>query len=132
MRRLTISGHVTSGGWDLLEKGFPEEAVGQFQACLSKDVMFTPAWQALADAYQRLGKEKESRKAGKKQGIFKATSGEGRLNPKPEKSFWEERKNIGEASVGRKNLACFGDSNVISGEGTDHGGSKSGKTGGGR
>lgn len=42
-------------GTELLRQGFPEEARRQFQHCLSSNVMFGPAWEALADCYERIG-----------------------------------------------------------------------------
>ena len=47
-------------GHELLEKGFPEEALGQFQHCIAKDMMCAPAWEGLAAAHRRLGHEEES------------------------------------------------------------------------
>lgn len=42
-------------GEELLEKGLPEEARRQFQHCIETDRMYAPAWEGLAEAYQRLG-----------------------------------------------------------------------------
>lgn len=42
-------------GTELLRQGFAEEARRQFQHCVSANVMFAPAWEALADCYERLG-----------------------------------------------------------------------------
>lgn len=47
-------------GRELLEKGFPREAIEQFEACIEKDMMFAPAWEALAEAQQRLGNKQEA------------------------------------------------------------------------
>jgi universal stress protein E len=55
-----IQSHLKRGR-DLLEKGFPREAVDEFEACIEKDMMFAPAWEALAEAHQRLGNERIAR-----------------------------------------------------------------------
>ncbi len=47
-------------GKKLMEKGFDKEAVTQFKQCLDIDLYFEPAWENLAIAYQRLGKEDEA------------------------------------------------------------------------
>jgi Tfp pilus assembly protein PilF len=47
----------------LLDKGFPEEARRQFQHCLNTNDLFVPAWEALAEAYQRLGQEERAQEA---------------------------------------------------------------------
>ncbi len=49
------------GHSDLLVMGsggrFPEEARRQLEHCVNTNDMFVPAWKALAEAYDRLGKE---------------------------------------------------------------------------
>ncbi len=50
-------------GRELLDKGFPEEARRQFQHCLNTNDLFVPAWEALAEAYQRLGQEERAQEA---------------------------------------------------------------------
>lgn len=50
-------------GHELLEAGFASEAAAKFEYCIDNDVMFAPAWEGLAAAYQRLGREKESQKS---------------------------------------------------------------------
>jgi nucleotide-binding universal stress UspA family protein len=47
-------------GQELLEHGFPEEALSQFQHCIAKNKMYAPAWEGLAAAYRRLNNEKEA------------------------------------------------------------------------
>ncbi len=49
-------------GFELLEHGFPEEALDQFQQCSAKDMMYAPAWEGLAASYRRLahGEKAES------------------------------------------------------------------------
>lgn len=47
-------------GKDLLKKGLPEEALSQFQNCISKDMMFAPAWEGLAAAHGRLNHKEKS------------------------------------------------------------------------
>jgi nucleotide-binding universal stress UspA family protein len=49
-------------GHELLETGFAPEAVEKFEYCIENDVLFAPAWEGLAQAYSRLGQEKESQK----------------------------------------------------------------------
>ena len=48
-------------GKKLMEGGFDKEAVIQFKQCLNLDLYFEPAWENLAIAYQRLGKEDEAK-----------------------------------------------------------------------
>ena len=42
-------------GQELLDGGFPTEAMGRFESCIGKDMMFAPAWEGLATAHARLG-----------------------------------------------------------------------------
>jgi tetratricopeptide (TPR) repeat protein len=46
----------------LLEEGFTEEAMQQFQICIDRDVLFAPAWEAMAAAHNRLGRTEEAEK----------------------------------------------------------------------
>jgi nucleotide-binding universal stress UspA family protein len=48
-------------GQELLEQGFPEAALSQFQHCIARDMMCVPAWEGLAVAHRRLGHEEESK-----------------------------------------------------------------------
>jgi len=50
-------------GRELLEKGFAEEAAGQFEHCIASNNMYAPAWDGLADAYQRVGDAAEAERA---------------------------------------------------------------------
>jgi lipopolysaccharide biosynthesis regulator YciM len=47
-------------GQELLKKGFPAEAVCQFEQCIAQDGTYIPAWEGLAAAYRRLGQEKNA------------------------------------------------------------------------
>jgi universal stress protein E len=47
-------------GQELLEKGFAAEAEREFRQCLSRDLMYAPAWEGLAAAYERLGRDHEA------------------------------------------------------------------------
>lgn len=47
-------------GQELLDKGFSEEALEQFELCIARDVMYAPAWQGAATAYRRLGAEERA------------------------------------------------------------------------
>lgn len=47
-------------GQELLDKGFAEEALEQFELCIARDVMYAPAWQGAATAYRRLGAEERA------------------------------------------------------------------------
>jgi len=49
-------------GHELLALGFPEEAAGQFQHCIAKDKMYAPAWEGLAAAHGRLGRQEKAKK----------------------------------------------------------------------
>jgi len=42
-------------GEALLEKGFPAEALQQFEACIAKDRLYLPAWEGMAAAHEQLG-----------------------------------------------------------------------------
>jgi len=48
-------------GHELLALGFSEEAVTQFQHCIAEDKMYAPAWEGLAAAHERLGRQREAR-----------------------------------------------------------------------
>lgn len=58
--RITTIDSCLKQGRELLENGFPEEAATRFEYCISNDMMFAPAWEGLAAAYHRLGREKDS------------------------------------------------------------------------
>ena len=64
--RLRLDAGVADGrarciqGQELLKKGFPAEAICQFEQCIAQDSKYTPAWEGLAAAYKRLGQEKNS------------------------------------------------------------------------
>jgi hypothetical protein len=47
-------------GKTLLDQGFPEDALIQFEYCLKHDVMFIPAWEGMAAAHEQLGDKKEA------------------------------------------------------------------------
>ncbi len=47
-------------GKELLEKGFASEALEQFEQCISRDILYAPAWEGLSAAYKRLGREATS------------------------------------------------------------------------
>jgi nucleotide-binding universal stress UspA family protein len=44
----------------LLEKGFVQEALGEFRNCVSHDPMYAPAWEGAAAAHERLGNADEA------------------------------------------------------------------------
>lgn len=50
-------------GRSLLQEGFAEEAVRQFQACVARNSVYAPAWEGLADAFDRTGKHKEAERS---------------------------------------------------------------------
>ena len=56
-----IASHYEQGK-TLLENGFTDEAMRQFQICIDKDMLFAPAWESLAAAHERLGHEEEAEK----------------------------------------------------------------------
>jgi len=56
-----IAAHLKQGQ-ELLERGFPEEALSQFQHCIAEDMMYAPAWEGLAAAHRRLDHEEEAEK----------------------------------------------------------------------
>jgi nucleotide-binding universal stress UspA family protein len=49
-------------GKELLEQGFPEEAMSHFQECIGEYDLCPNAWANLASAYKRLGNEEEAQK----------------------------------------------------------------------
>jgi universal stress protein E len=49
-------------GRELLEKGFPSEALRQFEICLEKDSLYARAWEGLAAAHERLGHPEQAQK----------------------------------------------------------------------
>ena len=53
-------------GKELLESGFPAEAIQQFELCLVEGPTFAPAWEQLAIAYERSGKPKEAERCKRK------------------------------------------------------------------
>jgi predicted Zn-dependent protease len=45
-----------------MENGFAEESIRQFKHCISTNEMFLPAWEALAQAYERIGETERAEK----------------------------------------------------------------------
>jgi nucleotide-binding universal stress UspA family protein len=52
-----------SRGCELLENGFAREARAQFEHCVRSNEMFTPGWEALATALERLGEHGRAEQA---------------------------------------------------------------------
>jgi nucleotide-binding universal stress UspA family protein len=48
-------------GFELLERGFAQEALAEFQQCIAKDMLFAPAWEGLAAAHEHLGHPEEAK-----------------------------------------------------------------------
>jgi nucleotide-binding universal stress UspA family protein len=48
-------------GQELLDKGFPAEALRQFEGVVTKDMTFAPGWEGLAVAHNRLGQKEEAK-----------------------------------------------------------------------
>ncbi len=53
-------------GQELLEHGFPEEAMSQFQHCIALNSMHAPAWEGMAAAHRRMAHLKETSKCTEK------------------------------------------------------------------
>jgi nucleotide-binding universal stress UspA family protein len=49
-------------GKELLKKEMTEEALALFEECIRRDAHFVPAWDAMAVAFQQIGREKEAKK----------------------------------------------------------------------
>jgi len=49
-------------GRELLENGLPEEAMPSYKKCIDLDELYAPAWEGLAEAYVRLGKDEQAEK----------------------------------------------------------------------
>ena len=66
--RLRLEGEITDveahfkQGHELLALGFPQEALSQFQQCIAKDEMYAPAWEGLAAAHERLGRQEKAKR----------------------------------------------------------------------
>ncbi len=66
--RLKMEEHLTdirsyyTQGLELMENGFAEESIRQFKHCISTNEMFLPAWEALAQAYERIGETERAEK----------------------------------------------------------------------
>jgi universal stress protein E len=54
-----ISHHFNEGE-QLLKKGFPEAALDQFQSCIAINNMYLPAWDAVTETLDRLGRTVEA------------------------------------------------------------------------
>ncbi|UCG11298.1 MAG: universal stress protein [Deltaproteobacteria bacterium] len=79
-------------GSEMLEKGFPAEAIGQFQYCVDKDLMFAAAWDGLAAAHKRLGHEKESQKCTERAKYVRKRIEETRVEAEARKQFWDKMR----------------------------------------
>lgn len=60
----TLSHHYKEGK-ALLKEGFSEEALKQFQACLTINNLYAPAWDGIAKAHKNLGNNKQAKKSSK-------------------------------------------------------------------
>ena len=70
-------------GRKLLEDGYSEEAIRQFQQSIDKDAMYAPAWEGLAAAQDRLGRKAEAEKnRAKARVVFKPLEAERRKGTK--------------------------------------------------
>jgi nucleotide-binding universal stress UspA family protein len=49
-------------GKELLRKEMTKEALPHFEECIRRDAHFVPAWEAMAQSYQRMGQEKEAKR----------------------------------------------------------------------
>ena len=49
-------------GQELLEQGFAQEALKQFEHCIARDVLCSPAWEGMSVAHLRLGQHQESKR----------------------------------------------------------------------
>jgi universal stress protein E len=49
-------------GLELLERGFAQEALAEFQQCIAKDMLFATAWEGLAAAHEHLGHPEEAKR----------------------------------------------------------------------
>jgi nucleotide-binding universal stress UspA family protein len=49
-------------GKELLTSELPEEALAHFEECIRRDAHFVPAWDAMAVAYEQMGREKEAKR----------------------------------------------------------------------
>ena len=48
---------------DACDKKLCKEAIRQLRRCVEQDYLFAPAWDALASAYSRLGRQREAEEA---------------------------------------------------------------------
>lgn len=60
-----LEGHYTLG-LEFLNNGMPQEATEQFRYCVEQDVLYAPAWEGLAAAYERLGDLESAQEYGQK------------------------------------------------------------------
>jgi universal stress protein E len=86
-----ITTHFKEGG-ELLAKGFPAEAIRQFEYCVDKDMMFAPAWEGLAAAHKRLGHDEESRKCTERAKYVRKRLWEMRVEAEARKQFWDKMR----------------------------------------
>jgi universal stress protein A len=52
-------------GLELMANGFPNEAIREFKHCVATNEMFLPAWEALVQAYERIGETQRADKTRK-------------------------------------------------------------------
>jgi nucleotide-binding universal stress UspA family protein len=88
-----LSAHFQQGK-DLLEEGFAEEAIQQFKICIDKDMLYAPAWEALAVAHDRLGRKEQAEQFIQKAKDIRQNLWEQQVNADIRKghSLWQKKK----------------------------------------
>ena len=75
-------------GRELLEKGFPQEAIIQFDRCLDQEQMQPRVWLSLSSAYERLGQHKDAQNAKTRAKEIRQKIEEQRIEAEIRKQHW--------------------------------------------
>jgi universal stress protein E len=80
-------------GQQMLEEGFPVEALQQFQKCVAADDSFSPAWEAMAVAQERLGNQVEAHRCHEQARRILQAQWERRVEAevRSQHMFWKQR-----------------------------------------
>jgi len=78
-------------GLELLEKGFPAEAVQRFHNCITKDKLYALAWEGLAASHKRLGHDEESKRCMDIAKTIRQDIWEKRVTAEVRKQLWDKK-----------------------------------------
>lgn len=96
--RLRLEGQIADikthfkEGTELLEKGFPEEAIRRFEYCINKNMMLPEAWEGLAAAHAHLGHQEAAEKYKQEAKYIRQRLWEMQVEAEARKQLWHKMR----------------------------------------